>query len=141
MNLDPYFSLIYVSNGRDERGVDCWGLTRLIYKNEFGIELPSYSGRYKDSDNQNEVSDLVSEAKSDWIEIPKGQEQVGDITILYLLGYPMHIGVVVSRNNMIHIMKRINVVIEDYTSRRWEKRIFGFVRHKEMMNDSANRKT
>ena len=46
MNYNKYIGLPYKENGRSTEGVDCWGLARLFYKHELGIELPSYTELY-----------------------------------------------------------------------------------------------
>lgn len=42
MNLDKYIGIPYVSNGRDFKGLDCFGLLLTFYKNELGISLSDY---------------------------------------------------------------------------------------------------
>ncbi len=132
-NADYYANIPYVDNGRDEKGVDCWGLTRLFYKKEFGISLPSYTEEYTSPKEKLEVSNAIKKHKIDWIEIPAGEELFGDVIILRLAGYPLHIGIVISSEMMLHTLKKIGTCVEAYNSKMWKNRIFGFVRHKEMI--------
>lgn len=41
--LNKYVGLPYREGGRDERGVDCYGLLKLVYAKEYGEELPDWS--------------------------------------------------------------------------------------------------
>lgn len=43
MNTDNYVGIPFVSNGRNRDGADCYGLIKLIYQQELGIELPDWS--------------------------------------------------------------------------------------------------
>lgn len=40
--FDKYLFVPFSPRGNDFGGVNCWGLVRLVYRNEFGIELPDW---------------------------------------------------------------------------------------------------
>ncbi len=129
-----YSQVPYVDNGRGEKGVDCWGLACLFYQKELNIALPSYSGEYSSAEEKREVSTLINQHRGSWIQVPCGEERFGDIVILRLQGYPLHIGIVLDEKKMLHTLKGCGTTIESYESRIWKNRIFGFVRHEEKMN-------
>ena len=41
-----YVGIPFLSGGRDDRGVDCYGLVRLILNTEYGYNLPLLSNTY-----------------------------------------------------------------------------------------------
>lgn len=63
-----YLPLRYRLGSRGPLEVDCWGLLRLIYKQEFKIELPEYPGIA--SHGIRERITTISEAMDEeWIEV------------------------------------------------------------------------
>lgn len=40
--LNDYIGMPYVPGGRDESGVDCYGLVKMIYEREYGDPLPDW---------------------------------------------------------------------------------------------------
>jgi len=132
---NQYIGLKFKNRGRTKEGVDCWGLVRLIYKEQFNIELPSYDDEYKSSHNIRETQEAINEHAKEWIPITKELVSPGDVVVLRLSGYPTHVGMVIEKNKMLHIIDGTDAVIENYTGRLWEHRIVGFFRHKEFVNE------
>jgi cell wall-associated NlpC family hydrolase len=125
---NKYIGLPFLEKGRDEEGVDCWGLARLIYKNERNILLPSYEECYEKTSDREILSKVINEERhSKWSEPATGMEF--DIIILKMLGLPMHIGIVTKQNHMIHCSKDIGTVHENFASMKWQKKIMGFARY------------
>ena len=55
---NAYVGLPWADLGRDRTGCDCWGLARLVYAEQLGIALPSYSDAYPCAGEQAEVAAL-----------------------------------------------------------------------------------
>ena len=129
--IGDYHHIPYVVHGRDENGLDCWGLVRLVYKNHYGIDLPCLATEYVGTDVQNggELSSTISAEKTAWRAISKNRRQVGDVVVMRYLGVPMHVGVVISEDNMLHTQKATGVCVTAYTGIKWANRIEGFYRH------------
>ena len=125
---DKYIRIPFVEKGRDEKGCDCWGLARLIYKNELGIELPSYDGDYQNTEDRDILSAAIEENKKHfWVFPDTGKEF--DMIILNVANRPVHLGVVTRPNYMIHCSKDINTVHVPYNNLAWRKRVKGFGRY------------
>jgi cell wall-associated NlpC family hydrolase len=121
-----YIGIAFKDHGRGFDGCDCWGLVRLVYQNEYGIKLPDMGPIYeKVTDEKGMMKLYVSELPS-WekVEIP----QIGDVVLLRACGLPIHVGIVVSENQMLHIEIKIDAVIERFDSALWGRRIEGFYR-------------
>ena len=122
-----YISIPYVDGGRTEAGADCWGLVRLIYQNEFDIELPGHDGIDRGSRADAELAEYMAAHRENWerVRVP----EVGDIVLMRLAGEPIHVGVVIAPGYFIHARADADVVAEKYASTRWSHRIEGFYRY------------
>ena len=74
--MTPYIGLPYLTGGRNKKGLDCWGLMRLIYKEEKGIELPEYPGiSAEEAIIKGKV--IARDTANDWIPIEKPEDGCG----------------------------------------------------------------
>jgi cell wall-associated NlpC family hydrolase len=124
MNFSNYIGLPWLELGRDSRGVDCWGLVRLFYQKEMGIELPVYGGIGHGIDENPELARKINANMDNWRRVVKPSP--GDCVLINIGGKPVHIGLIVSNRKMLHVAKGANSVIESFTGPKWSKRIEGF---------------
>lgn len=123
MNLEQYIELEFEDNGRGEK-YDCWGLAIRILKDEFNYTLPDFSKEYSSSNDKFNIPLLVARERTNWNK--KSTPEQGDVVLFNIGGYPLHVGIVVSKDTMIHISKGVNACLEKFTSKKWAKRIEGF---------------
>lgn len=128
MNITKYIGIPFKPLGRNEKGCDCWGLARLVYKNELGIDLPSM--QYAEKFDPKELTELIEEGATQWVSIPFGSELPGDVLILRSIN--PHVGVVIDKRNMLHIQATTNACIARFDSVAWNKRIIGIYRHADL---------
>lgn len=133
-----YIGIPYKTYGRDLKGVDCYGLILLIYKEHLGIELPdpnTYKSWAESHEYLNafysESENVVSWYHKLWTPI-EGVPHPYDVVLIRLfeeLEPPSHIGLYIGDGKFIHSMENLPATIHrlDY----WKKGIYGIYRYKE----------
>lgn len=129
-----YIGLPFIDHGRDRTGLDCWGLVRLVMAEQFGFALPSYVHEYQRTTQVEKISALIERELPKWKIVQTDKEICGDVIILRVRGKPMHVGVVLGDQQMLHIELGINSVIERYAGTRWTDRVSGFYRYKNLLD-------
>jgi len=130
--MDDYSHIPFVDGGRDEHGVDCWGLVCLVSRDEFGVELPDYPGAGLSRGRisaKTLLGDVRQRRDEDFHPVEKPQP--GDVVLLQPSGRPILVGIVVSvrpRLKMMHAERGIGVAVEDLNSPLWRHRIEGYYR-------------
>lgn len=127
-----YVGLEYEDRGRGPK-FDCWGLVKEVFKAQFHVEVPSYVLNYDGSDEEKQIGPLIDQECLNWLLIPAGQQQLGDVIVIRILRYPCHVGIVLDSEKFLHIIEGTNACVARYTDPTWNKRIIGFYRHKEMV--------
>ena len=128
MWYNKYIGLPYLANGRTTAGIDCWGLAVLVYREELGIELPSFVDDYF-GDTKSGITELVAATKEGWncTETPK----LGDICVFNILGEPTHIGIYIGDRKFLHAREGYDSVIESLDSHAWNRRLEGIYNYVE----------
>jgi sulfur carrier protein ThiS len=123
MWTNKYIGIPYKDAGDDETGLDCWGLVRLVYKNELNVELPSFKEvRISAYDTRGSI---IDEYKQDgWVETT--EPKMGTVVLVRVKGLPIHTGVMVDSTKFLNILPGANCVIADITNSKWRDRIIGF---------------
>lgn len=132
LDTNKYIGVPFVDKGRMlSEGVDCWGLIREFYKNEFDIILPSLDAYYTSIKDRSACSSIIDTERKNWDCINSGDEREGDVIMLRLRGRPWHVGVVLANKRMLHVTEGCNTVIEKYNGSLWRGRVYGFVRYRK----------
>lgn len=132
---EKYIGIPYKEFGRDEDGVDCYGLALLVYKNELHIDIPDYFGvgfhkakSGKESEPlKKELQGFILNASSSWKEIEQDKAQPFDLVLFNMLGYVIHIGILIDKDTMLHSFDGKDCVCEKL-EKKWRGRIYKVVR-------------
>ena len=107
-----YIGLPYLLGGVSaQEGVDCWGLMRLVYQQEFGIALPTIPGVTAASAVAQHRA-YVKELSRDWIRMETPQEGAG--VAMSQVGSLHHVGIwiAVDRGKILHCWRQEGVVAD-----------------------------
>lgn len=136
MNIEKYIGIPFKNGGRSLKGIDCYGLIWLIYKNELGIELPDFmdlcytQGWYKDS---NIIEENIDSKK--WIRVYPPFRKFDGLLFYDTSNSDIasHIGMVVDNKKFIHITHRTKSMIS-VLDNRWNKILYGGMRYNGLSN-------
>jgi cell wall-associated NlpC family hydrolase len=125
--LSQYIGIPYVFHGEDRYGVDCLGLIKLYYKEQFGITLPDYFYIHGSAKDSCHLTIEVGEADGNWL--PVDEIELGDVLIFRVGRYPSHVGMALGDGDFLHCLEgRQSCIekIENWTERllkayRWNK--------------------
>lgn len=126
MWTNQYIGIPYKANGRDRSGLDCWGLARLIYQEEYRINLPSFSTEYTEND-ADRMAEIIAQYREGWRQVDKASE--GDMVLFRMMGAESHIGVAIDEHSFIHVREGADTCIEKFDSPRWKHRVVGFFKY------------
>lgn len=123
-----YVGLPYLAKGRDRAGLDCWGLVRLVYAEQFDTALPSLADDYAADDNAR-IAELIATRREGWVEA--SVQQSGDVVVLRIDGVDSHLGIVTQPGFFLHVREGADSVIERLDSPTWRHRHVGTYRYAE----------
>ena len=127
---NKYVGVEFEEKGRNHVGCDCWGLMRLILKEQFDVDLPDHVDDYKTTQDRHAIADIVEDDLPDWIKTMR--PQCGDVVLLRCKGLPLHVGLMLNKKTMLHIQEGINAGTERLDSIVWKDRVMGYYRPRKM---------
>lgn len=139
IDIRKYMLIPFEDKGRSFEGVDCWGLIYLIYKEELGITLPTYTDGYKKA-CAIEVQKIIDNNKGNWKQVEQKDVEQFDLvlmrSILTVEGKAViaetHIAVMVDKHSFIHTEENIGVSLVNLKKdKRVVNRIVGFFRYEK----------
>ena len=121
-----YVGLPFLPNGRDHRGVDCWGLVRLVLLEQFAIDLPFYHFGYETCRERKAIGGVVQEVKEapGWAKVEK--PTLSSVVVFKVMGYPCHVGLMVTEEMFLHSAAGHDSCVESLRSLRWKNRVEGY---------------
>lgn len=141
MNFDRFIGVPFTPKGSGFDGCDCWGLCRLVLREEFGVHVADLAVDYPDLEDFRvlEKSAMAEQSRPlIWTPVEHEDTAPGDVCLLRLAGYPIHCGIMIGGNRMLHIFDTIAAFHVDISPGKiWQRRIMGIYRHKELVNATA----
>lgn len=133
---DLYVGLPFVDGGRSRAGVDCWGLVRLVYREQLGVDLPDFA-EIAAADWKGAARAIANATSSrDWLAVVRGTERPFDVVVMRghsdghrVVSILNHVGIVAPRGAVLHAEEATNVVCPPMTSVSVAHRIVGIYRH------------
>lgn len=130
---ERFVGIPFADLGRDRSGCDCYGLVRLVYREELGISLPDYLG-YASAEEHGEIAALIDGASRlpMWVPV-EGTPVAFDIAVFRRGRLQTHVGLIVRRGLMIHMAGEDCAKIEGCEAGVWGRRLSGIWRHVDIV--------
>lgn len=127
-----YVGIPYRPLGRDRAGCDCWGLLAMVWREQFGRDLPDYGHqRWHDGADPQVVATGAQDYAAQFEAVALGQEALGDGVLLRMRGHPLHVGLVLAPGWMLHTHEAADSCVESYERFIWRHRVLGIYRYKQ----------
>jgi cell wall-associated NlpC family hydrolase len=132
---NTYVGLPYADLGRDRDGLDCWGLVRLVYGEQLGIDLPDYSQAYVSAAERSEVQAVIDggEASGEWTRVDAYRPF--DLMVFRQGRLRCHVGLCFSQRLMLHIAQGHVSRLETFSAGHWSPRLTGVFRHRDQSHE------
>ena len=114
---DDYVGMPFESKGRTRDGCDCYGLLRIIYSDQLGVELPLLLLEYENTLQRKTMNDMMRSQPLliGFEQVELSAVQPLDVLVLRNVGFDCHIGIVTGGNWMIHSEAGKGTVLEDFS--------------------------
>lgn len=149
MNFKDYVGIPFKNHGRDKKGVDCYGIVVLIYKEHLGIDLPDTNTYQVPSPNYLNCFDKATKGNTEEVTVRMRhfhklwerveEPQPYDVITLNVPGAcsadgsPTHVGMYIGEGKFIHSMISTAVAIQKLEN--WKPMVHGIYRYKGLELD------
>jgi cell wall-associated NlpC family hydrolase len=123
-----YVGVPWKEKGRDPEGWDCWGLVRWIQLKHYGHSLPQFRGEYTDATDGLEIASLIDVSRPILNVQRVSDPQDGDLVLMAFLGQLCHIGIYAGDCRVLHVLPRIDTVLDRTDGIRNARRVEGYYR-------------
>jgi len=138
MWTESYLDIPFAFDGRDRTGCDCWGLLRLIYAEQLGIELPSFSD-VPAAESHLVMQEMVRQSRTrPWLDVPLSD--LREFDAVRMIGHyrdgngvmhrgPIHVACALDNSTILHIEPGRGVIAQPITEQAIARRIVAVHRH------------
>lgn len=113
--INDFIGIPWSADGDSVSGCSCWGLVRLFYRAQFGIELPDIA-----------YADQMHGAWS-----PVEISRFGDVLLFRRGPMDRHVAIAINDIDMLHVDQDKTSCIENFRGPLWSNRLLRIYRHKQ----------
>ena len=149
-----YTRVPFKSRGRDRAGADCWGLARLAYRDELGLDLPKFDDGYTDAREIEIVAALIRGRKADlpmvrvlpdrdpargahrgdgYARLAAPRLRPFDLLEIKRMGELCHIGVWAGGGDFLHTEAGRGAGLSGLFEKDWARRLMAVWRHQDVI--------
>lgn len=124
---NSYVGIPFASAGSGPSGCDCWGLVRLVYSKEFGIDLP---GPVMDVSGPRHKLEAAIHCQRDALWEKTTDPQPGDVALFRMGGHESHVGLVTTPGMILHVRQGVDSVIVPARGENFGETLRGYYHYK-----------
>ena len=131
--VTEYIGIPFNEKGWNKKeGFHCWSLVREILQVRFNIVIPSYQEAFDGAyDAENIEKAIYEEAEKQWKQVD--DPTFGDVGVFRIAGYRSHIGLILDKEFMLHVMEGMETCLARYNTLYWKPRLYGYFRHESKL--------
>lgn len=139
MDLKKYIGIPFRDHGCGYDGCDCYGLVRLVYAKELGIELPHLGDQYSSSFARGEIGPIPMQTVAEgWaVDVTEFEPEQFDVLVFSRGGMEYHVGLFLYGEFMLHCVDGTDSCLEKWDGIRWKRQLVRRLRHVSRMRGNA----